>query len=160
MNSNWFKIFMRMTKVDYGKNLLLKGVPVIFNKGGARLVIGDNVIIEQGVVIDRALFLWDNTEIADQCYIGRDSGIAHGCKINEGAYVYPRAVLCGNVTVGKHSKIGIGAIVSNRVQIGECADIKLGSIVTKNVDNNEAVSGNFAIPHSILIETIKKLVKN
>ena len=29
MNSNWFKLVMRMTKVEYGKNLLLKGVPII-----------------------------------------------------------------------------------------------------------------------------------
>ncbi len=26
MNSNWFKLVMKMTKVEYGKNLLLKGV--------------------------------------------------------------------------------------------------------------------------------------
>ncbi|MBD5585703.1 MAG: hypothetical protein HDQ88_11525 [Clostridia bacterium] len=142
----------------YERCLDENGNHVIATHNGG-VLIGNDVIIEQGVVIDRALFIWDNTEIADQCYIGRDSGIAHGCKINEGAYIYPRAVLCGNVTVGRHSKIGIGAIVSNRIQVGEYADIKLGSIVTKNVDNNEAVSGNFAIPHSILIEAIKKLVK-
>lgn len=28
MNSNWFKLVMKMTKVEYGKNLLLKGVKV------------------------------------------------------------------------------------------------------------------------------------
>lgn len=32
MNSNWFKLVMKMTKIEYGKNLLLKGVPIIFNK--------------------------------------------------------------------------------------------------------------------------------
>ena len=46
MNSNWFKILMKATKVKYGRNLLLKGVPVIFNKGGAILEIGDNVTIK------------------------------------------------------------------------------------------------------------------
>ena len=35
-----------MTKVEYGKNLLLKGVPIIFNKGGAKLKIGENVTIK------------------------------------------------------------------------------------------------------------------
>ena len=35
MNSNWFKIVMKMSKVEYGKKLLLKGVPVIFNTKGA-----------------------------------------------------------------------------------------------------------------------------
>ena len=46
MNSNWFKILMKMTKVEYGKNLLLKGMPVIFNKRGAKLKIGDNVTVK------------------------------------------------------------------------------------------------------------------
>ncbi len=47
MNSNWFKILMKMTKkVEYGKDLLLKGMPVIFNKGGAKLKIGDNVTVK------------------------------------------------------------------------------------------------------------------
>lgn len=46
MNSNWFKILMRATKVKYGKNLLLKGMPVIFNKSGANLIIGDNVTVK------------------------------------------------------------------------------------------------------------------
>lgn len=46
MNSNWFKLVMKMTKVEYGKNLLLKGAPIIFNKGGAKLKIGENVTIK------------------------------------------------------------------------------------------------------------------
>lgn len=47
MNSNWFKLVMKMTKIEYGKNLLLKGVPIIFNKGGAKLKIGENTTISQ-----------------------------------------------------------------------------------------------------------------
>ena len=30
MNSNWFKFLMKATKVKYGKNIVLKGMPVIF----------------------------------------------------------------------------------------------------------------------------------
>ena len=50
MNSNWFKLVMRMTKVEYGKNLLLKGLPVIFNKSGAKLIIGNNVTIKSSLL--------------------------------------------------------------------------------------------------------------
>jgi len=46
LNSNWFKLVMKATKVEYGKNLLLKGVTVVFNKTGATLSIGDNVTIK------------------------------------------------------------------------------------------------------------------
>ena len=51
MNSNWFKLVMKMTKVEYGKNLLLKGVPIIFNKGGAKLKIGENVTIKSSFLM-------------------------------------------------------------------------------------------------------------
>ena len=50
MNSNWFKLVMKMTKVEYGKNLLLKGVPIIFNKGGAKLKIGEHVTIKSSIL--------------------------------------------------------------------------------------------------------------
>ena len=29
MNSNWFKLVMKVTRIEYGKNLLLKGVPIV-----------------------------------------------------------------------------------------------------------------------------------
>lgn len=45
MNSNWIKIIMKLNGVQYGKRLLLKGVPVIYNSKGARLKIGDDVTI-------------------------------------------------------------------------------------------------------------------
>lgn len=48
MNSNWFKVLMKVTNVQYGANLLLKGVPFIFNKKGATLKLGNNVSINSG----------------------------------------------------------------------------------------------------------------
>ena len=56
MNSNWFKLVMKMTKVEYGKNLLLKGVPIIFNKGGAKLKIGENVTIKSSFLSNLVAF--------------------------------------------------------------------------------------------------------
>ena len=46
MNSNWFKLLMKATNVKYGTGLLLKGTPVIFNKKGARLSIGNHVTVK------------------------------------------------------------------------------------------------------------------
>jgi acetyltransferase-like isoleucine patch superfamily enzyme len=37
---------MKATKVKYGKNLLLKGMPIIFNKKGANITIGNNCVIK------------------------------------------------------------------------------------------------------------------
>ncbi len=104
MNSNWFKIFMRMTKVDYGKNLLLKGVPVIFNKGGARLVIGDNVTIKSSF-LSNLVGLYSRTIIVTRCpgariVIGDNVGIS-------GATIYGRKkiVIGSRTCIGGNAKI-------------------------------------------------------
>ena len=102
MNSNWFKLIMRMTKVEYGKKLLLKGVPVIFNKDGARLKIGRNVkssflsnlvgLYSRTVIVTRApgavIEIDDNVGISGATiyarkgiYIGENTLIGGNCKI-------------------------------------------------------------------------------
>ncbi|MFR5148695.1 MAG: glycosyltransferase [Ruminococcus sp.] len=71
MNSNWFKLVMKMTKVEYGKNLLLKGVPIIFNKGGAKLKIGENVTIKSSF-LSNLVGLYSRTIIVTRAPGARD----------------------------------------------------------------------------------------
>lgn len=99
MNSNWFKIFMRMTKVDYGKNLLLKGVPVIFNKRGAKLTIGHDVTIKSSF-LSNLVGLYSRTII-----VTRSSGaeIVIGDYVGiSGATIYGRK----KIVIGSHTCIG------------------------------------------------------
>ncbi len=104
MNSNWFKILMKMTKVEYGENILLKGIPVIFNKGGAKLKIGENVTVKSSflsnlvglysrtIIVTRApgavIEIGDNVGISGATiyarkgiYIGENTCIGGNCKI-------------------------------------------------------------------------------
>ena len=104
MNSNWFKLVMKMTKTKYGKNLLLKGVPVIFNKGGATLKIGNHVTIKSNflsnlvglysrtIIVTRApgavIEIGDNVGISGATiyarkgiYIGENTCVGGNCKI-------------------------------------------------------------------------------
>ncbi len=99
MNSNWFKLVMKMTKVQYGKNLLLKGVPVIFNKSGATLRIGDNVAIKSSF-LSNLVGLYSRTILVTRApgailEIGNDVGIS-------GATIYARK----EITIGDHTCIG------------------------------------------------------
>ena len=99
MNSNWFKIALKATKVKYGKKLLLKGVPVIFNKGGASLKIGDNVTINSGF-LSNLVGLYQRTIIVTRVAgakieIGNNVGIS-------GATIYAR----NSITIGDNSLIG------------------------------------------------------
>lgn len=99
MNSNWFKAVMRLTKVKYGKNLLLKGVPLIYNKGGATLEIGDNCVIKSSF-LSNLVGLYSRTIIVTRfpgayIKIGNNVGIS-------GATIYARK----GITIGDNTAIG------------------------------------------------------
>ena len=99
MNSNWFKAVMKTTKVRYGKGLLLKGVPVIFNKSGAELTIGDNCTIKSSF-LSNLVGLYSRTIIVTRApeayiHIGNNVGIS-------GATIYARK----GITIGDNTAIG------------------------------------------------------
>ena len=99
MNSNWFKVVMRTTKVKYGKNLLLKGIPVIFNKNGAELTIGNNCVINSSF-LSNLVGLYSRTVIITRrpgafIRIGNNVGIS-------GATIYARK----GITIGDNTAIG------------------------------------------------------
>ena len=99
MNSNWFKLAMKATKVQYGKNLLLQGMPVIFNKSGAELVIGDNCVIKSSF-LSNLVGLYSRTIIVTRTSeakirIGNNVGIS-------GATIYARK----GITIGDNTMIG------------------------------------------------------
>ncbi len=141
MNSNWFKLLMKMTKVEYGKNLLLKGMPVIFNKGGAKLKIGKNVTIKSSflsnlvglysrtIIVTRALGavieIGDNVGISGATiyarkgiYIGENTCIGGNCKILDNDF-HPIEVEARNQLL-RDSKGGDSDLVpSKEIRIGK-----------------------------------------
>lgn len=99
MSSNWYKIIMKMTKVKYGKKLLLKGAPFIFNKKGANLSIGDNCVIKSSFM-SNLVGLYSKTIIVTRAEgakvtIGDNVGIS-------GATIYARK----EITIGDNTCIG------------------------------------------------------
>ena len=99
MNSNWFKLVMKATKVQYGRGLLLKGMPVIFNKKGAELSIGDSCVIKSSF-LSNLVGLYARTIILTRTpgayiRIGSNVGIS-------GATVYARK----GITIGDNTLIG------------------------------------------------------
>jgi acetyltransferase-like isoleucine patch superfamily enzyme len=99
MNSNWFKLVMKATKVKYGKKLLLKGIPVIFNKGGAELIIGNNVTIKSSF-LSNLVGLYSRSIIVTRAP-GAKIVIGDGVGIS-GATIYARK----EITIGDNTAIG------------------------------------------------------
>jgi len=99
MNSNWYKVFLKVTKVKYGKHLLLRGVPVIFNKNKAEIFFGDNVTIKSSF-LSNLIGLYSRCIIVTRApgafiHIGNNVGIS-------GATIYARK----GITIGDNTAIG------------------------------------------------------
>ncbi|MGN1367970.1 MAG: acyltransferase [Aristaeellaceae bacterium] len=99
MNSNWYKAVLKAERVKYGKDLLLKGVPIIVNKRGATLRIGDHCTIKSSV-LSNLVGLYSRTIIVTrvpdaEIVIGNHVGIS-------GATIYARK----RIIIGDHTCIG------------------------------------------------------
>ncbi len=86
-------------KVSYGKGLLLKGVPVIFNKKGSEISIGDGCTIKSSF-LSNLVGLYSKSIIVTrmpEAYIriGNNVGIS-------GATIYARK----GITIGDNTAIG------------------------------------------------------
>ena len=173
MNSNWFKLVMKATGTEYGQNLLLKGVPVIFNKKGAKLKIGKNVTIKSSflsnlvglysrtIIVTRApgavIEIGDNVGISGATIyarkgisIGENTCIGGNCKILDNDF-HPIEAEVRNQLL-KDSKGGDSDIVPSKpVQIGKNCFIGCNSIILKGtqlgdgcvVGAGAVVSGKF-----------------
>lgn len=102
--SNYFKLFMKLNKVDFGRNLNLFGVPVIFKKSGSVLKIGDNCNIKSSF-LSNLIGLSQRTIIVARTpeakiEIGNNVGIS-------GATIYARkGIFIGdNTLIGANAKI-------------------------------------------------------
>lgn len=99
MLCGWYKIFLKLNHVKYGTKLILKGIPVIFNKKGASIKIGNNCIVKSSF-LSNLVGLYSRTIIVTRMpgasiTIGDNVGIS-------GATIYARS----SITVGDNTNIG------------------------------------------------------
>jgi acetyltransferase-like isoleucine patch superfamily enzyme len=125
MNSNYYKIILKLQKIKYGSYLILKGCPVIFNKGGAILTIGNNVTIKSSL-LSNLVGLYSRTIIVTRTpeakvIIGDNVGIS-------GATIYARS----SITIGDNTLIGGNSKILDN-------DFHPIEIETRNADIKEKI---------------------
>lgn len=120
------------------------------------VVIGESVEIQYNTCIDKAIYPWDNTVIGDYVKIDNLVHIGHAVKVDSRTMIVANSGIGGRVSIGEDVWIGFGATIRNGIHIGDRARTNMGSVVTRNVGTEEAVTGNFAIPHKDFIANLKK----
>lgn len=131
------------------------GDKVLSIKFGGNVVIDENVEIQNNTCIDRGVF--GTTYIGKNVKIDNLIHIAHDVVIGENTFVTACSEISGRVKIGKNSYFGPNSTVRNGIIIGENAKVSMGSVVTKNVEDDQVVTGNFAIEHKKYLEFIKKI---
>ncbi|MGG6310598.1 acyltransferase [Paenibacillus macerans] len=99
LNSNFFKIVLRLLNIKYGTGLLLKGIPVIYNHSGATMRLGNDVVVKSSF-LSNLVGLYSRTIIVTRTkeasiIIGNNVGIS-------GATLYARK----SITIGDNTHIG------------------------------------------------------
>lgn len=97
--SSYFKIFLKLNKISFGKNLKLFGLPIIFKKSGSVLKIGNNCNIKSSFLsnligLSQRTIIVTRTKEA-KIEIGDNVGIS-------GATIYARK----GISIGDNTLIG------------------------------------------------------
>ena len=119
---------------------------------GKNVELHANVVVEKGVMYGETV-IDDNTKIDNMTLIGHDSQIGKNCTIAGGTTV------AGGVCFEDGAFAGVGVEIAPNVCIGQKAILSTGAAVTKDVESNQHVSGNFAVPHDLYIQHIKGISK-
>ena len=121
--------------------------------GGVK--IGRNVEIQYNSCVDKGVYPYDNTEVGNYSKIDNLVHIAHGVKVEDNVMIVAQSGIGGRTKIKSGTWIGFGSTISNGIIIGENSRANIGAVVTKSVENNESVTGNFAIQHKKFIDNLK-----
>jgi UDP-3-O-[3-hydroxymyristoyl] glucosamine N-acyltransferase len=131
-----------------------KGVlPVIHN---GKVIIGDHVEIGANCTVDKG-FSFRHTSIQEYTKLDNLVHIAHGVHIGKACFIAASAMLAGSVTLKDNVWIGPGANIASGITIGNKAQVTIGAVVVQHVEEEQVVSGNFAIDHRKFLKNIIRM---
>lgn len=114
-----------------------------------------NVEVMTGSMVQRAHDA-GFTVVEEGTKISVNVNVGHSAYIGKHNMITGNVQIAGRVKIGNSCWIGTSSSISDSVSIGNNAEVKIGSVVVKNVKDNEVVSGNFAMLHSVNLKNFIK----
>jgi sugar O-acyltransferase (sialic acid O-acetyltransferase NeuD family) len=99
-------------------------------------VLGNGLYLQEGVVVQAAVEIGDNSSI----HIG--TMVGHETRIGESVFIAHAVSVSGCCRIGDGTFIGTNASILPRIRIGRWATIGAGTVVTKDVPDYAIVVGN------------------
>ncbi len=121
---------------------------VVYIKHAGGVQIGNSVTILSNAIVAKSIHNSCYTTIGDNSIVGITANIGHEAYIDKNCIVAGNCVIARKAKICEGAWIGPSSVVREHVIIGENVQVKLGSIVIKSIEDNQVVSGNFAINHT------------
>ena len=117
------------------QNTVISAIPQDFNyTGGNTLcVIGNDNIIRENVVINRATYEDGETRIGDGNFLMEGVHLSHDVHVGNESVMGYGTKIAGDVEIGSHVIFSSGVIANPRVRVGDCAMIQSGCRFSKDV---------------------------
>jgi sugar O-acyltransferase (sialic acid O-acetyltransferase NeuD family) len=103
--------------------------------------IGDGTQVMQNVVVSAAVIIAQNVILNVGCFV------AHDCTVGAHSHIAPGVLMSGGASVGDRCLVGAGAILLPGVSIGAECVVGAGAVVTRDVLAGQSVTGVPARPH-------------
>ena len=103
--------------------------------------IAADAVIQEGCFIGKRVVVNAGTLISRMCIINTGAIVEHENSIDEYTHIAVGAVLCGNVTVGKHCLVGANSTVIQGTRIGDDVIVGAGSVVLKDIADRQIAAG-------------------
>jgi UDP-N-acetylglucosamine acyltransferase len=99
----------------------------------SRVVVGEGVILREGVSIHRPETAGAETVVGKDCFLMAQSHVAHDCRLGEGVVLANNVMLAGHVQIGDRSVLGGGAGIHQHCRIGAFSMIAGNASITADV---------------------------
>lgn len=126
------------------QNTVLGAVPQDFNYKGApsQLIIGNDNIIRENVVINRATFSDGQTMIGNRNFIMEGVHISHDTKITDACVFGYGVKVAGDCEISNRVILSSSVIINPGVRIGTSSMVSSGCRISKDVPPYIVASGN------------------
>ncbi len=104
-------------------------------------VVATDVAVPPGTVIAAGAVINPGAKIGESVIVNTGATVDHDCYIEEGVHLSPGVHLAGNVSIGRASWIGIGAIISDHLRIGANAIVGAGAVVLQDIPDDVVAYG-------------------
>jgi len=121
-----------------------------------KVIIGNNVELQQSVCVDKAIFAWDSTIVGDGTKVDNLVHVGHAAKIGKNCEITAGVIIGGSDIIEDNVWLGLNATIRNTIMVEQNAFVSMGSVVTKKVGRDKQVSGNFAIDHNRFLQNLKQ----